>query len=774
MATVNSTASSQVAYSYLQSKNKISGLVSGMDIDSIMEKLMKAENAQMEKLQQQKQKYEWKRDAYREVNTTLTNYQTKLFDDFGKYSNWNIKTANVSSSSAVNVKTTSGASGNLSITGSQAATAGASEIYSTSNIQQSQMTTATQLGSISTINNSLPVSLFGQQLTSNSTTQDILDSINNSGDFTATLANGKLSLSAKDKQVQLDADTKTALENLGFTLNFGQVSNKLTYTNDANEEKTANSSTKLSALGITSDTSFKIKVGDNDEKTINLASTDTLKDLMDKIKSETGLTPTIADGAISLTSSDKKAIQITNAPNELGFKDSLLTSTTSRMYSSDVAQSTLQGKNTIAELMGGGDNDKGVFTLRTITETGEYKDTEITYNVTDTIDSLVSKINSSSAGATAVFNNGKLSISANNTGKRTDGKEAVSFLVMDSNSTKPTEVTSEGKTTEQYKAELEVYNEQLKAYEASQGQTLFYKLGVLSDPATLTKGEEVGITKGGDDAKLTVNGITYSQSSNSFSVAGYAINVTGNLGTYDANEVLTPTSSPVTVSSTTETDAIVDKVKAFVSSYNELIENLNKRTSEKKQVGYDPLTDAQKAEMTTAEVEKWETAAKAGLLKGDSTLNTVISSMRTSISQYGSQTQAKEMMSAIGITSSKTWSENGKLEIDEDKLRAALEKDPDIVARIFTGDTAQGTKGLISELRTAAQNAVKTIEVSSGKASSADSTYSLGRTISSLSTKIDDWKDRLKDIEDRYWKQFSAMETAIQKANNQSSIFAQG
>ena len=769
---VNSTTSSQVAYSYLQSKNKISGLVSGMDIDSIMEKLMKAENAQMEKLQQQKQKYEWKRDAYREVNTTLTNYQTKLFDDFGKYSSWNIKTANISSSSALNVKAGSGASGNLSITGAQAATAGTSEIYSTSNIQQSQLVATTQLGTISTISNSLPISLFGQQITSNSTAQDVLDSINNSGEFTATLANGKLSLSAKDKQNQLDDNTKAALENLGFTLNFGQVSNKLTYTNDANEDKVATSSTKVSALGITTDTSFNIKVGNNEEKTINIAATDTLKDLMDKIKSETGLTATITDGAISLSSSDKQSIQITNAPNELGFKDSLLSSTTSRLYSSDITQSTLQGKNTIAELMGGEDNDKGIFTLRTITETGDYKDTEIKYNVTDTIDSLVSKINSSSAGATAVFNNGKLSISANNTGKRTDGKESVSLLVMDSSSIKPAEVTSEGKTTEQYKAELEVYNEQLKAYEASQGQNLFHKLGVVADPSTLTSGEEVSITTGGENAKLTVNGITYSQTSNAFSVAGYSINVTGNLGTYDANEVLTPAVSPVTVSSTTETDSIVEKVKAFVSSYNELIENLNKRTTEKKQVGYDPLTDAQKAEMTAAEADKWETAAKAGLLKGDSTLNTVISSMRTSISQYGSQTQSKEMMSTIGITSSKTWSENGKLEIDEDKLRAALEKDPAIVARIFTGDAAEGTKGIVSELRTAAQNAVKTIEVSSGKASSADSTYSLGRTISSLSTKIDDWKDRLKDIEDRYWKQFSAMETAIQKANNQSSIFS--
>ena len=85
MSPVNNATSSQLAYSYLQSKNKISGLVSGMDIESIMEKLMKAESSQMEKLQQQKQRYEWKRDAYRDVNTKLNTFQQDLFVKYGLY-----------------------------------------------------------------------------------------------------------------------------------------------------------------------------------------------------------------------------------------------------------------------------------------------------------------------------------------------------------------------------------------------------------------------------------------------------------------------------------------------------------------------------------------------------------------------------------------------------------------------------------------------------------------------------------------------------------------
>lgn len=174
--------------------------------------------------------------------------------------------------------------------------------------------------------------------------------------------------------------------------------------------------------------------------------------------------------------------------------------------------------------------------------------------------------------------------------------------------------------------------------------------------------------------------------------------------------------------------------------------------------------------MSKDEIEKWEVAAKQGLLKGDSTINKVLSDLRSTLSTYGSGSE--DMLAKIGITTSKTYSENGKLEIDEDKLKKALSNDPDVVSRIFTGDGQN--EGIVSKMRTTAQNAVATIKKTAGSADSAsDVTYSLGKTITSLDTKIDDWKDRLKGIEERYWKQFSAMETAIQKANSQSSIFTQ-
>lgn len=830
--TTNST--SQTAYSYLQYKNKISGLVSGMDIDSIMEKLMKAESAQMEKLQQQKQKYEWTRDAYREVNTTLTSFQEGLFDDYGKNSNWNAKTVNVSNTTAVSVVAGANARGNLSITGSKQATAAKSEVFDSSTIAQTRVTEDTTLSSISSIGANSELKLFGQTLDSDDTSlKNVIEVLDAKG-YKASISNGRFNISAKENATEIDPDTITSLSKLGINTTTNQKSSQL----KTSDDEVATTTTTLSAIGVSENGTMKLNVG-GEEIEVAYTKDETLSSLMKKITSATGLSASLKDGVITLASSDKKAISITDSPisfsentiglatqqksdaikiddkaittstklSALGLMDGamsitvgdvtttidykaddnvatllsniqkqtginasldkdgaiVLASDTTKpitvnnspfifdngtkfgsltgdtLYSSDSSGSTLTGTNTVGELLGSAATDTATtnkFTLSAMKEDGTMKETTIEFKNTDTIDTIVSKINSSSAGVTAIFNNGKLSISANNTGEREDGGAEVSLLV-DKN--------------------------------IGQSTALFNALGV--DTSNTVNGG-VALADGGQNALLTVNDITYEQQSNVFNVAGYTITTTGNLGDYTDGEIST-SGNTVTVNSTTNTDDIINKVKEFVNTYNGLIKDLNTKVTEKKNVDYAPLTDAQKAEMTEDEIRKWEEKSKAGLLKGDSNINTALSTMRSALSQYGSTTG--DTLYSIGISTSSTWSDNGKLEINEDKLRAALEKDPDIVSRIFTGDSTNGQEGVVSKLRTAAQTAVKNIEVTAGKATStSEKSYSLGRTISDLGTKIDDWKDRLKDIEERYWNQFSAMEQAIQKANSQSSIFSSG
>lgn len=752
MATVNSTASSQVAYSYLQSKNKIGGLVSGMDIDSIMEKLMKAESAQMEKLQQQKQKYEWKRDAYREVNTKLNTFQQDLFDKYGLKSSWNSKTATTSTNSAVNVTATANASGNLSITEVKMATS-ATQTYNAASKASQNISGTTLLENIT--GSSGDITIFSKQTNatdSNSkltSVKDVIQELEQNG-YTASVSNGALTMTAKSDAKEIDDVTKKGLEQLGMTFsNEKEISSKLVYTDEQNIEKVATTATKLSDLNLNTGT-LKIQLDGNDEVEIDLSQTESISDLINELDSK-GFNATIMNGQLSISSKDNREINtsIENAStNNVQFGNVLKSNIGKALVEPSSGTDKIKGSNTIQEVLG--TSDSGMLTFNAIQSDGKMKATTITYKATDTIDSLMTKINSSGAGVTALFNNGKFSISANNAGKNSEGAEVTfSTNVEDENG----------------------------SIENVQGKQLLEKL----TGKTIGTEDEFELASGGSDASMTINGVKYEQSSNVFNIAGYQITATGNLSD---TTVSGATTTAVSISSSNDTDKAIDKVKAFVESYNALIEELNGKTSEKKKVGYDPLTDAQKAEMSESEITKWEEAAKKGLLKGDSTLNSVLSKMRQTLFTYGTSTAANsngtavgikgETLASIGIKTSSTWSDNGKLEIDEDKLRAAIEKDPDILSRIFTGDGTKENPGITSQLRTTAQEAIKTIEKSAGKETSASETsYSIGKSIASLTTKIDDWKDRLKDIEDRYWKQFSAMETAIQKANSQSSIFAQ-
>lgn len=60
---------------------RISGLASGMDIDTLVQQMMKAKRVPLDKLNQQKQVLEWKRDNYRAINSQLVDFRNnKLFN----------------------------------------------------------------------------------------------------------------------------------------------------------------------------------------------------------------------------------------------------------------------------------------------------------------------------------------------------------------------------------------------------------------------------------------------------------------------------------------------------------------------------------------------------------------------------------------------------------------------------------------------------------------------------------------------------------------------
>lgn len=243
----------------------------------------------------------------------------------------------------------------------------------------------------------------------------------------------------------------------------------------------------------------------------------------------------------------------------------------------------------------------------------------------------------------------------------------------------------------------------------------------------------------------------------------------------------TPTDTTVAsvqLKANSDIDSMVNKVKEFVEKYNELISGMNTSLKEKKYRDFPPLTDEQRKDMSDEEQKLWDEKAKSGLHRSDSIVSGGLSGMRNAIyGKVGTGDNMIDTLAEMGITTSSVYSDGGKLVIDEDKLKKALTENPDQVVNTLsqTGEkTSTGdTRGIAKRLRDSLQEFTTKIESKAGKATFTDQQYTIGKSLIDTNDRITNFKRRLEDMEARYWKQFTAMENAISKANSQSGYLSQ-
>lgn len=262
------------------------------------------------------------------------------------------------------------------------------------------------------------------------------------------------------------------------------------------------------------------------------------------------------------------------------------------------------------------------------------------------------------------------------------------------------------------------------------------------------------------DMTCVYNGQEYVSSSNTLKINGLTINA------------LEVTTSPIKVSVSNNTQAVYDMVKGFVKEYNEVLQEVNDLYYAKTAKGYDILTDEQRDKMTDEQIEKWENKIKDSLLRRDSTLEGIVSVLRDITSTKVEVGDKAYSIIDFGINTS-VYTEKGLLHIygdpddasvsdQQDKLMAALSSDPEQVMEVLS---KVGT-----ELYTKLQG-----KMASTKLSSALTVYN-DKEITSLKKEYEDeiekWKKRLKEIEDRYYTKFAAMESAMTKLNSQTSYIS--
>lgn len=280
--------------------------------------------------------------------------------------------------------------------------------------------------------------------------------------------------------------------------------------------------------------------------------------------------------------------------------------------------------------------------------------------------------------------------------------------------------------------------------------------------------------------------IELNRGSNTFDLNGLNVTVNGIFGRDKDGGALGDSTDAVTFSAATDTDKIISAVTSMIEDFNEMLSLVQKEVSTKPNRDYTPLTDEQKEEMTEEQIAKWEEKAKAGVLFADSTLRTLSDNMRF-IFDSGSAEAIK--LKEMGISTSTSYSDNGKLVIDEEKFRKALEEDPDAVAELFTRSSKKDASGNItdqggfmSRLSTITNKYASTTGAVKGiLVERAGSTYvptsilanSLQKEMDSIDDIVDNLKDKLKIETDRYIKQFTSLETLISQMNSQSSWLSQ-
>ena len=268
----------------------------------------------------------------------------------------------------------------------------------------------------------------------------------------------------------------------------------------------------------------------------------------------------------------------------------------------------------------------------------------------------------------------------------------------------------------------------------------------------------IGLTgasyQNGTDATLSIDGISVTRATNTFTIDGatYALKST--------------TPSSIAFQVTRDIEPASARIKSFVTLYNQLVGSLQDTLAQEKFEDYAPLTDEQRSDMSETEIEKWETKAKSGMFRHDRDITSLLSKMRGML--YETVQGAGLSLSDIGIKTGPYLS-GGKVILDETKLSAALNKDPDAVMNLFTQSAPAGADPALGTATGFLPRLLETFSTYTSKFS----TSKADADIAVLGTRISELNSQLAIRENQYWKRFSAMEEALNTMQSQSAWLAQ-
>lgn len=407
--------------------------------------------------------------------------------------------------------------------------------------------------------------------------------------------------------------------------------------------------------------------------------------------------------------------------------------------------------------------------IHTTNEKGEAVTQKITLGKDSTIQDVVSALRENGLNASFDENNGRLFVSSKDTGKAAD------FTISASTTKKIPKTDDDGNIVTDKDGKTVMEEIELNETESAVSKKL---LGLLGLDMVNNTYDNQAVKIDGKDAVISLNGVKYTNTSNDFSINGLNVSVTGVTDNVtDPENVDLSTlddSTAITITTTTDSQGIYDKVKDFLTEYNNIINEITKLYNADSAGSYEPLTDDEKDKMSDTEIEKWETKIKDSLLRRDTSLGTIMNSMMTamsspitidgkdySLSSFGIQTlgylnAAKNEQNAYHIDGDE---DDENTSGNKDKLMDAITKNPDTVIDFMKQLSTNLYKAMDQQMQSSSLRSRYKIY----------NDKELDKEYSNLTKTIKQWESKVSDKEDYYYKKFSNMETAMSKLQSQTS-----
>jgi flagellar hook-associated protein 2 len=282
--------------------------------------------------------------------------------------------------------------------------------------------------------------------------------------------------------------------------------------------------------------------------------------------------------------------------------------------------------------------------------------------------------------------------------------------------------------------------------------------------------------------QLKIDGQSYTMTSptNTFTRDGITFNLMANT-----------VGKEIDIDVSRDVDSAFNNIKNFVEKYNGMIDKLNNKLVEKRYRDYKPLTDEQKKSMEESDIKLWEEKSKSGVLRSDPIVQNITQSMRRALIEKIEGVNIS--LSDIGITTGQ-WYENGKLYVNEEKLKDALANRGEEVEKLFCQQykesyspdlNAEERKvrynnvGIMHRFSDIIQDNIRTrrdknnkkgilLEKAGIQGDLTDTNNILGDKIKDIDKRIESLNELLYRKEEQYWRQFTAMEKALQSMSSQS------